>query len=330
MAQASSSPKQSRASQHGDTSARTLIAALIVAFFLIALIFVLQAFLPEGVAEGDLFRSISVVVVALIVSVLLFGLIAGATASFSLKTGRWALTMGGAAAGFAGFFWIISERLTPVRTMTILVQDSSGQSWPDKFELVADQSIARQTITVHGGRGRFDMLARGAEVTLRPSDSSFRILDISGSECSVTKHGELYNVGPRCAYAQITIGLRPEAQFQHIRYFEAEINYGAGYQASLGAELNQITSSVQRWALLRNSGVVVNLFVSEIDPGWLRRPFKLDTGSLGRAQLCVILSVITRAYNEEYPNQKVSVFIAERELRLQSGEEIPHGYQRCT
>src|SRR5689334_13067191 len=113
------------------TSPRLVLVGFVICVLLMIAILVLPVAVGAEIYNNDLFRQISIVIVAAIIAFLTFGLLSGSTAGVRMNpVGGLAISLGGAVAGAFAFYIAIADRLTPTTHLVVFVQ-SGGKNLTD-------------------------------------------------------------------------------------------------------------------------------------------------------------------------------------------------------
>lgn len=304
--------------QYNDTNSvgteRTASPTLIIitatiSTLLILLVIGFQYALPPYIAQNELTRQLSIAAVAIVAALLTFGIISGSSASFGYSSGKAiSIGLGGAAAAFAAFFWLIGEKLTPTARLTVILETEAGRPLNDDVELVVDHNDARQVSRALGGRGEFNFLPRGEAIPIRVADGRFELKGGNGSDCSIEdRGGGTLRISTGCRMVTLTVGISPSAKFRSIGQYEAIISYGSNFSTSLSGEIDTLVSSLQRWVLTRDRNVSVTSDLSGIPEAARVSRFSVASINGGSASLCVHLGWIEQAYNSQFPNARIRI-----------------------
>jgi hypothetical protein len=277
-------------------------------------ILVLPVAVGAEIYNNDLFRQISIVIVAAIIAFLTFGLLSGSTAGVRMNpVGGLAISLGGAVAGAFAFYIAIADRLTPTTHLVVFVQ-SGGKNLTDDIDLTGDQTTARQIITVRGGRGEFEILARGQSTALEIGGERWKISSISPKDCKDLKDGRPYVVKAGCDQITLDAALtEPAKSVRLVDYTAAQI-FQQNSSVSLEWAVEKIREGAADRIHARNNTIVVSVDWKVNDD--IRKAQFKPRSNATEVGICVLLSDLQTAFNDANPDKRIKIIVSNTTIEV--------------
>jgi hypothetical protein len=236
------------------------------------------------------------------------------------------IQLGGSAAGFAIFYFILSRGLSPVWALNIFLDDQSGNRFT-KSIIVEVRGNPRQEMESSSGNITFAFLPKGVPAQLAIVSDAYALdMDkiVENSCVKKAPRGSSVEVASDCNRVTLVLAPKP-ITFNGIKDFS--MRGSTEGTLTLGQAIADVMYRVRQWGASRN--IVAEVKFGAKATAIKDEQFRLKVDYARDATLCLILAEYRDQFNQQNAKSAVGFSVGQKTIHVLSGNDKADEDDQC-